>query len=129
MLGVIKLSARAAFAVGIAIVIWASLASHEDLPLTVNVWDKLQHTLAYGALAIAGIVGFPDRRGLLGVGIGLVALGAGLEVVQALTPSRKAGLDDGLANVIGVTLGLAIGWLAARLVGLRQDGGGGSRAS
>lgn len=119
MLAVIRWVARVAFAIGIAIVIWASVASHEDLPISVEVWDKLQHTLAYAVLAIAGIVGFPDRRGLLGVGIGLIALGAGLEFAQALTPNRMASVNDGLANVIGVGLGLAVGWFAARLVGLQ----------
>ena len=61
--------------------------------------------MAYGVLALSGGVGFKGWRALLMVGIGLVVLGAGLELVQSVTPDRDGSIYDALANFVGVAVG------------------------
>ena len=39
------------------------------------------------------------------VGLGLVVLGAGLELVQSVTPGRDGSIQDALANLVGVAMG------------------------
>ena len=69
------------------------------------VWDKLNHALAYGVLAVVGGLGFKGWRSLLMMGIGLVVLGAGLELAQSVIPDRTGSVYDALANLVGVTIG------------------------
>lgn len=98
-----KLS-RIAFYAGLVLVVTLSLLPQEALPPT-GLWDKANHTAAYGALALAGGLGFPGRRALVPAALGLLLLGAGLELAQAAVPSRTASLYDVLANAIGIVLG------------------------
>ena len=42
---------------------------------------------------------------LIVVGIGLVVLGAGLELAQSVTPDRDGSFYDALANFVGVVIG------------------------
>ena len=76
----------------------------ETLPET-DTWDKLNHALAYGVLAALGGIGFKGLRSLLMVGLGLVVLGAGLELVQSVTPNRDGSIYDAVANFVGVAIG------------------------
>jgi len=41
----------------------------------------------------------------------LVSLGAGIELLQSLTPSREAQLGDMIANISGIILGFTIRYL------------------
>ena len=82
-------------------------------------WDKLQHLMAYAVLAICGVVGFLGRRPRLILGVGLIVLGCGLEVAQAAVPGRNPSIDDAVANIAGIALGLATAWIGDRLVGAR----------
>ena len=52
-------------------------------------------------------------RGRRNVALGLIALGAGLEVVQYFLPTRSFDLADLLANTTGIAIGLggAVGLL------------------
>ncbi len=112
--GVIRRAARVLFAVGVVLIALVSLAPQEALP-PVGLWDKLQHLLAYGALALVGGVAFPGRRRLLVLGGWLVLLGCALELAQAEIPGRFASIGDALANAFGVALGLTAAQWAARL--------------
>ena len=98
-----KLS-RIALIVGVPAVIALSLLPQEVLPET-GTWDKLNHVVAYAALTVAGGLGFKGWRPLLVVGLGLLILGGGLEVAQAVLPSRSASELDALANLVGVLVG------------------------
>ena len=111
---VIRWAAITGFAAGVAAVSVLSLTPGEALP-AIQVWDKLQHVLTYLILAVIGAVAFPGRRSLPWLAIGLLILGCVLEAVQALVPGRVAGVDDAVANAIGVGLGLVI----ARVAGSR----------
>jgi len=101
---VIRKLARFAFFIGLVAVIALSLLPQETLPET-GTWDKLNHALAYGLLAVSGGIGFKGWRSLLMVGIGLVVLGAGLELVQSVTPDRDGSITDAVANFVGVAIG------------------------
>ncbi len=96
--------AKTAFFIGLVAVITLSLLPQETLPET-DTWDKLNHALAYGVLAVLGGIGFKGWRSLLMVGLGLVVLGAGLELAQSVTPDRDGSITDALANFVGVAMG------------------------
>ncbi len=98
-----KLS-RIAFIVGVPAVIALSLLPQEVLPET-GAWDKLNHVMAYAALTVAGCLGFKGWLSLLIVGRGLLMLGTGLELAQAVLPSRSASAYDALANLVGIAFG------------------------
>ena len=99
--------ARFAFFAGLALVILLSLLPAEELPAT-GLWDKANHLAAYAALALAGGLGYRGRRALAVLALGLLLLGAALELAQSLVPGRMASLEDILANAIGVALGIAL---------------------
>jgi len=95
---------RGAFYVGLLLVVALSLIPQDAMP-TPDLWDKANHGLAYGALAVAGGIGYRGLRGLILVGLGLLLLGAALELAQSALPDRIASLYDVLANAIGIVLG------------------------
>lgn len=97
--------ACALFIAGLLVVAVLMVTPGEDLP-TVSLWDKLEHGLAFGFLAVTGAVAFPGRASLLRLGFGLPALGALFEVLQLFIPGREAAVADALANSIGVAIGL-----------------------
>ncbi len=90
--------------IGLMAVIALSLLPQETLPET-GTWDKLNHALAYGVLAVLGGLGFKGWLSLLMVGIGLVLLGAGLELAQSVIPDRDGSITDALANFVGIAIG------------------------
>ena len=96
--------AKTAFFIGLVAVVALSLLPQETLPET-DTWDKLNHALAYGVLAVSGGLGFKGWRSLLMVGIGLVVLGGGLELAQSVIPDRTGSIYDALANLVGVAIG------------------------
>ncbi len=96
--------AKTAFFIGLVAVIALSLLPQETLP-EIGTWDKLTHALAYGVLAVVGGFGFKGWRSLMMVGLGLVVLGAGLELAQSVTPNRDGSITDAVANLVGVAIG------------------------
>lgn len=71
--------------------------------------DKVEHLLAYAALAFVALQLFANARVLAIVAIGLIALGIGLEIAQgSLVPHvRTMDWHDAVANTLGVLLGFA----------------------
>ncbi len=106
----IRTLAAAAFAVGVVAVVALSVVQ-PDIP-AMHGSDKARHLSAYLCLALAGGIAFPGWRSLLAVGLGLVAMGIGLEFVQAFIPGRMASAGDVAANTAGVALGLTVAWIA-----------------
>ncbi len=98
---------RLAFAIGVAAVIYLSVVPTTSLP-GVSLWDKAQHSLAYFCVMAAGAFGFRRQRTRLLLAIGLIALGAGLEVLQTHLPMRQGTLGDAMANGVGVIVGFAL---------------------
>ncbi len=70
--------------------------------------DKIEHLLAYFLLAAGAVQLWRSGRVLLGIGLGLVAMGIGIEWAQgAWTDTRMADPMDALANSLGVVAGMA----------------------
>lgn len=70
--------------------------------------DKVEHFLAYFLLAAAAVQIYATRAAWSWAGIGLVAMGIGIEFAQgALTATRMADPWDALANTLGVLAGMA----------------------
>ena len=108
--------------VAIATVVFLSLlpaSSLDDLPTT-N--DKVEHFLAYAALAFGAVQLFPRWASLMTVGLGLVTMGIGMEYAQgAMAVGRMMDRYDALANTLGVIAGLGVQLTPLRDLLLRFD--------
>ncbi len=106
------------FALALLVIAWLSLSPIEELPVSVSLWDKAQHAIAYFGLALIGAWAFPDRSGRLAVG--LVAFGVGVEILQAtMALGRQGDTIDAVANTLGVAVGLALAWSTRALLRAR----------
>jgi VanZ family protein len=89
------------------LVIIASLVPARDLP-RLRISDKLEHVLAYLALAL-WFGGLAAPRAYLRLSLGLLALGGGIEIAQGLMGlGRQADWYDFYADALGVALGLSL---------------------
>lgn len=112
----------------VAVVVVASLVPVHDLPQVPPGTDKLEHFLAYFALAAGAVQLFAKRLALLSVCVALALLGIGLEQTQAaMALGRQMDHRDALANTIGVLAGLATQLTRWRDALLRFDAGGGRK--
>ena len=75
--------------------------------------DKLQHLIAYGALAFPIAVGRP--RGWIAILAGLALWSGAIELIQPLV-GRKMHRVDLAANVVGLAFGVAAAWGLRRVV-------------
>ena len=94
----------------LVVVVVVSLVQPPDLQVRLpRHADKIEHLLAYAALAFAGLQLFASRPALVAVACGLVTLGIGLEVAQGLLVPAVRSMDwrDAVANSLGVAFGLA----------------------
>jgi VanZ family protein len=108
--GLRQIALRGIFFLLAALVIWLSVKAPGGV-INLSIWDKLQHFLAYAVLGVIGALCFPGRVSSLILGLGLVLLGIGLEVVQFYVPEREMSLGDGVANFLGVIFGVGLGYL------------------
>jgi VanZ family protein len=108
--------------VAIAAVIVGSLLPAMDLPPVPAGADKLEHFAGYGVLAVIAVQLFATRTALWRAGVGLVALGIVLEILQyVLTSTRMMDGWDALANSLGVLMGLATALTPLRDLLLRLE--------
>ena len=87
----------------LALVIWGELTPGVSL----HIWDKLEHFLAYFGLAGLAATALRARRSAQWATLALIALGGALEILQGYT-GRDPDIYDELAN----TIGAVAGWLA-----------------
>ena len=73
----------------------------------IHLSDKIEHSGSY-LLLMAWFGGLYPRSSQVWVGLGLVALGVLLDLLQGLTPTRTLDPTDMAANALGVLLGLAL---------------------
>lgn len=105
------------FYAAVLVVTVTSLLPSEAFPKT-EAGDRYQaigHVVAYGLLALLGIVAHRSNRGRICVFLGLTALGILLELGQSFVPSRYGNLDDIAANVLGIAAVFLITEPAIRL--------------
>ena len=74
--------------------------------------DKLVHFIAFAALAFP--LARTGRFGLLPVFIGASAFGGAIELIQP-SFNRSADVNDWVADIVGVILGIGLGLLYGRL--------------
>jgi hypothetical protein len=84
-------------------------------PQLVDIWDKLQHMLAFAVLAGLAAMAYP-RFPALKLFAGLSAFGAIIEVVQAIPQlHRDSDPMDWVADTIAVGVALvALSWIRSR---------------
>lgn len=100
------------FVAAVAVILYMTLAPREDVPGSDAIWDKAAHSIAFGLLAIVGLLMSTHRRWL--VALSVVGLGIGIELAQAVMPyGRQGDWRDALADIIGVVLGVIL-WAIAR---------------
>lgn len=81
--------------------------------------DKLEHGLAFAVLALAATFAFP-RLNTLWLAIGLMALGAAIELMQALPfIGRDSDLRDWIADSIAVIVVLGAVEICRRFASVR----------
>jgi VanZ family protein len=105
-----RIAWRLIFLVLTVLVIWLSVKAPGEGP-GLPIWDKLQHFMAYAALGFAGSLGFPGRKPTIFLALGVVLLGAALEVAQSFVPARDMSFGDGVADLLGVAVGIGLGYL------------------
>jgi VanZ family protein len=78
-------------------------------------WDKANHSLAFMALSAAGFFAYAGTRTRLAwLQVALLALGGGIEIAQYFDPPRSAEWQDWLADAVGMAIGTALAYGAAR---------------
>jgi VanZ family protein len=88
----------------------AWLAFSPDPPPSAGTgWDKLNHVLAFAAVAACGWFAWGrTRHRTAGVVLGALVYGVLIELVQTQIPGRSGEWPDLLADAIGIGLGLAL---------------------
>jgi len=96
---------RCAFALAMIVVTYMALRPAPDL--SIALWDKANHALAYFFLAWLGDSSFPSptsRKPLMIIFFSLFAYGVLIEGLQSQIPSRQASSLDMMANAAGLIL-------------------------
>ncbi|MBK6417561.1 MAG: VanZ family protein [Thermomonas sp.] len=106
----------------VAVVVVASLVPVSGLPDVPKNFDKVEHFVAYAALAAGAVQLFARRLSWGFVCVLLVLMGIGLEHLQAqMALGRMLDRVDALANTVGVLAGLATAFTPWRDALLRID--------
>lgn len=115
----------------VVLVVFLSLTPKAPVVLEVPGSDKAHHFLAYLLMMLWFCQLYREPRQQFWTGVGLVALGAGLELVQGLLEYRSADVLDGLASGCGVfagrfvvetRLGSSLAFLDGQLLRLTRRG-------
>ncbi len=72
-----------------------------------NWWDKAQHAIAFGALAVLAVLAYPEVSKLRIASL-LIGQGVLIELLQYYGGYRFGDWQDAVADGLGVLLGLAI---------------------
>jgi len=112
---------RVLWLVGVAAVLVVSCLPASSPPIqaldALPLSDKLQHAAAYLALAFLPAL-HEERRAIVALALGLIAMGAGLEFCQLLAEGRYFSVADMAADLGGVLLGTGVGLAARGWIGL-----------
>jgi uncharacterized protein YfiM (DUF2279 family) len=104
----------------VAGIVLALVPAREDAQHWFPHSDKVEHAIAFAVLVGLGWRG--RFRSMLRLSIGLVLLGAAIEVAQSFTPTRSAEWGDLFADAAGITLGwCVVTWIERRSRRLPQE--------
>ena len=70
-----------------------------------NWWDKAQHAIGFGTLAVLAVLAYPGASKLR-IGVLLMVLGVLIEVLQYFSGYRFGDWQDAVADGVGVLVGL-----------------------
>lgn len=73
--------------------------------------DKMMHVLIVCLALIWPCLNFERWRNIFILSALFLCAGAGIEILQTLTPDRHMEIEDILANITGILFGLVIGYL------------------
>ena len=76
-------------------------------PEIFNWWDKAQHAIAFGVLAVLAVLAYPEASRLR-IALLLIGQGVLIEVLQYYGGYRFGDWQDAVADGVGVLLGLAM---------------------
>jgi VanZ family protein len=76
-------------------------------PEIFNWWDKAQHAIGFGTLAVLAVLAYPQLSKLR-IGVLLMVLGVLIEVLQFFSGYRFGDWQDAAADGVGVLLGLGL---------------------
>jgi len=93
-------------AVAVLVALFAGGSQPQAAGLIAAPWDKLAHAGVFGVLTLSLVRGFSLPPGWAGVAAAL--FGVADEVHQSSLPGRVAGIEDWLADLVGVALALAV---------------------
>lgn len=96
----LRFPARLLFLAALPLMFWLALRPAPDIVQVVSWQDKIEHALLFAALALLGRTGWPQRPGMLA--LGLLAYGAAMEVAQSFTAYRVGDPLDWLADAAGL---------------------------
>lgn len=94
---------RGVFAAACVAVVVLSLVPGEAIPKPFQFWDKAQHALGFAGLAVLAAWARVSAQAWRW-GLGLLVLGAAIEVAQSFVPWRFGDVADWLADAVGVGL-------------------------
>jgi VanZ family protein len=103
----VRRAGRWLFWPALAVVAWGELTPHPPALPGPWLWDKTQHFTAYFGLSLLATLAWGLKRSLVWVFLGVVVLGGGLEILQALV-GRDGNWGDFFANDLGAMTGLAL---------------------
>lgn len=103
----------ALFWLAVGLTAWFALMPPQGAGEPTFGWDKTDHLLAFGAMAVLACLAWP-RLPWVRVLAALVAYGMLIEALQALVPGREASALDVLADALGACTGIAAGSLWRR---------------
>lgn len=115
-------AAQAFSLLGLGILTWLSLTPIQTMPIN----DKLAHLMAYTLLSFVTASGFGKSVGYGPIAVALMTYGVILEALQDLSPYRMFEVNDMIANVIGIIIGVSATklvltrWAASRTEELRD---------
>ena len=72
-----------------------------------NWWDKAQHAIAFGALAVLAVLAYPEASRLR-IAVLLIGQGVLIELLQYYGGYRFGDWQDAAADGVGVLVGLAM---------------------
>ena len=108
------------FGIGLVLATILLLMPSYAVPKVFDFYDKAQHGLVFVALAVAGLMAYPQR--VKTVCLGLSLYGGLIEVLQStVTTTRHGDWFDWLADSVGVAVGLGAYLLSQRLVSITAN--------